>query len=185
MSSHRSALTALLAALPLAELPRTGWLQIGLAPGVPAETIASHSHLVALLVLRLGPQVTPGLDIHRAAAMATADDVAEAELGDLPRGAARALPPGAKAAAVEHVMAGAFPELEPLCAEYCAGATREARFVRLCDKLQMGLFAVRLARAGHHGLDGFRETLCSLDCSEFATLEALAGELREALEEPG
>lgn len=181
MSPPSSRLESLLAALALAELPRTGWLQAGLAPGVPAETIAGHSHLVALLVLRLGPEVRPALDVLRATAMATAHDVAESELGDLPQAASRALPAGAKTLAEETVMATSYPELEPLCAEFRAQKTREARFVRLCDKLQMGLFALRLSRAGHRGLGSFLESLEALDCSEFQPAEALHIQLRAAL----
>ena len=166
-------LDSLMAALPLAELPRTGWLQVGLPPGIPPETIAAHASLVGLLVLRLGGAVEPALDVHRAAALAAAHDVAEARLGDLPRDGARALPPGAKRAAEAAIEADFFPELEPLCAEYRARETREARFVHLCDKLQMGLFALRLRRAGHQGLAGFAETIRALDCTEFTPLDEL------------
>jgi len=169
-----------MAALPLAELPRTGWLQVGLPPGVPPEMIASHASLVAQLVLRLGPHVAPSqppFDTYRAAAIATAHDAAEARLGDLPKDAANALPAGAKSAAEASIECSFFPELADLCAEYRAQNTPEGRFVKLCDKLQMGLFALRLARAGHRGLDGFRATIRNLDGTEFPVLDGLAAAL--------
>lgn len=178
-------LEALMAALPLAELPRTGWLQIGLPPGIPPETIAAHASLVAQLVLRLGREVAAPFDLYRAAAIATAHDAAEARLGDLPKDAAGALPEGAKRSAEEAIEAHFFPELADLCAEYRSQATPEARFVKLADKLQMGLVALRLRRAGHLGLAGFASTLAELDCAEFQGLARLQAELLIELKRDG
>lgn len=171
----------LLALLPLAELPRTGWLQAGLPPGIAPETIAGHAHLVALLALRLGPTAGAPLDVHRATALAVAHDAAEAFTGDLPRPATAGLGAGAKADLEAGLFAAELPELADLAAEYRAGSTPEARFVRLCDKLQLGLFALRLARAGHRGLASFAGSVAAVDATEFPGLAPLHTALAQEL----
>jgi len=45
--------------------------------------------------------------------------------------------------------------------------TREARFAKLCDRLQLGLRLVAYLRAGQRGLEDFEATLRATDCSEF------------------
>lgn len=170
---HAFDLNALLALLPLAELPRTGWLQAGLPPGIAPETLASHSHMVALLVLHLGPAVTPAIDVPRAIAIAVAHDAAEAWTGDLPKAASHGLPKGAKKGLEQAIIEQKAPHLGPYWRDYASGASREARFVKLCDTLQMGLFAVRLKRAGHSGLQGFLASVRALDATEFAPLAEL------------
>lgn len=166
-----------LALAALADLPRTGWLQAGLPPGQAPESVAAHSQLVALLVLDLAPAVEPPLDVHRATAIAVAHDAAEAWTGDLPRPASAGLGKPAKEALEAGVFQGELPGLAPLAAEYRAGSTREGRFVRAADKLQMALVALRLTRAGHRGLDAFRAGAEALDLDEFPVL----AELRAAI----
>ncbi len=177
-------LEALLTLAPLADLPRTGWLQAGPAPGLTVESVAAHVHQTTLLAMALAPAVDPPLDAGRVLALCTVHDLPEAALGDLPRAGSRALPEGAKAAAeerlAEELTAGLGPggaTLLEAWREHTAGATREARFARLCDRLQLGVRATLLARAGHRGLDGFRAGLEALDCGEFEPCERL----REAI----
>lgn len=174
-------LEGLMALLPLAELPRTGWLQAGVPPSCAPETIASHSHLVALLVLRLGPLADPALDVAHATAIAVAHDAAEAFTGDLPPAATAGIGASAKAQLEAGVFERDLPELAALAAEYTSGQTLEGRFVRLCDKLQMGLMALRYARAGHRGLDPFTTSLAKLDALEFPFLETLRATLVQEL----
>src|SRR5512133_3180321 len=89
-------LDLLLQANRLKTTPRTGWHQ----RGVPApESVADHSHGVALISLALLDSVPGPLDRARALAMAIAHDLAESVTGDLSLGASRLLPPGAKAVA--------------------------------------------------------------------------------------
>ena len=171
----------LLALLPLAELPRTGWLQAGLPPGIAPETIAGHAHLVALLALRLGPIAGVPLDIHRATALAVAHDAAEAFTGDLPRPATAGLGATAKAGLEAGLFANQLPELATLADEYRTGSSPEGRFVRLCDKLQLGLFALRLTRAGHRGLDSFADSVAAVDATEFPGLEPIRAALAQEL----
>lgn len=166
----------------LARLPRTGWL----LAGVPApESIAEHSHGVALLAAVLGPRVEPGLDVGRAVALAVLHDAPEALVSDLPRTATELLPPGAKARAEERAAALLFeraPESLALWHEHAAGSSREARFVRLCDKLHLGLTALGYRRAGVRGLEEFVDGLRALDAGAFAPLEALRIEVLAALD---
>jgi 5'-deoxynucleotidase YfbR-like HD superfamily hydrolase len=79
--------------------------------------------------------------------------------------------------------------LEPISAlalthhsEYMAGQTREARLVKLCDKLQLGVRLVAYGRAGIRGLDEFREGLETLDALEFSAAEDLRLEILAELE---
>ena len=177
-------LAALLALAPLADLPRTGWLQAGVAPGLAVESVAAHAHLTTLLALALAPAVEPPLDLGRCLALCTVHDLAEAGLGDLPRAGSRALPPGAKASAEAQLALDLTQGLGPGTAilraywdEYAAAGSREARFARLCDKLQMGLRALVLARAGHRGMGTFGESVAGLDCSGFEPCESIRDEL--------
>jgi putative hydrolase of HD superfamily len=172
--------------LALGTLPRTGWV----LHGVPVpETIAAHSAGVAQLVLLLGERVEPALALERAVALAVVHDLAEARTGDLPRRAAAALPPGAKAAmeeaAARELLEGLAPRALALWREQQAGASREARFVKLCDRLQLGLRLVGYARAGVRGLDELRAVVDELECGEFAPCRELRAELVRELDALG
>jgi len=174
-----SSLAELLPLLALERLPRTGWLLAGIRQ---PESIAAHTLGTALVALNLGPRVRPALDVEHALALALVHDVPEALLTDLPRAAAELLPPGAKASAelraAERLLA---PAGLALFREYTAGATREARFVRLCDKLQLGLRWLGYLREGARGLEEFRPGLAQLACDEFEPCAELRDELlREA-----
>lgn len=174
-------LPLLLQLTALARLPRTGWLLAGIPV---AESIADHGLGTAFVTLILAPEVDPPLAIERAMALAVIHDAPEALLTDLPRRAASLLPDGAKALgearAAEELFRDA-PAARALWEEYRAGDTREARFVRVCDKLQLGVQLVAYERAGHRGLTEFRTGLEELDASEFAPCETLRRGLLEAL----
>jgi len=175
-------LDALLDLLALDRLPRTGWL----LAGVPApESVAAHSLGTCLVALALGPGVAPRLDVDRAVALAAVHDAPEAWLGDVPRRGAERLPPGAKRTAESAVAAELLGSLSETALErfreFAAGATREARFARLCDRLHLGLRLLGYARAGQRGLDDFARGLEALDCAEFAPCAELKRELLAAL----
>jgi putative hydrolase of HD superfamily len=177
-----STLTPLLRLLSLDRLPRTGWV----LRGVPQpESIAGHVLGCAHVALALAPRVAPALDLGRVLAMLLVHDAPEALSGDIPRKAGGALPAGAKAA-MEGTLAREL--VEPLggvamsaWSEYLAGETREARFARLCDRLQLGVRLVGYERAGARGLEEFRAGLEALECGEFAPAEELRREILAAL----
>ena len=111
-------LAMLLQAGRLKTTPRTGWHQ----RGVPRpESVADHSHGVALISLALLGTVDadPPLDRARVLALAIAHDLAESVTGDLSLGASRLLPGGAKAAAEEAALDELLEGL-PLRAEWQA-----------------------------------------------------------------
>jgi putative hydrolase of HD superfamily len=175
-------LNALLALDPLHDLPRTGWVQRGVRD---PESIGDHVLSTCFLVLAIGSRIEPRLDVERAIALALVHDVPEALIGDLPRTAARLLPAGAKSAAEGRAaseLLGPFSDHAlRLWDEVHAGGTREARFVMVCDRLQLGLKLLAYQRAGQRGLDEFRATVAALDCSEFPPLAELRDEILAAL----
>jgi len=176
-----TALAALTPLLALDRLPRTGWLLAGVAR---PESVAAHSLGTALVVLALGPRVRPELALDRAVALAVLHDAPEALLTDLPRRAAELFPAGAKAAAEERAaerllapLSGAAAERH---AEFRAQETREARFVRLCDRLHLGVRWIGYRREGAGDLADFRSGLEALDCREFEPCGELRAEILAA-----
>lgn len=175
-------LPALLPFVPLDALPRTGWILRGIAQ---PESVAGHIVNTCFVVLALGPRVVPALDIDRAVTLALLHDAPEALTGDLPRMVKDFLPAGAKAHAEERAARALLGPVSPFAherwSEYDAGETREARFVKLCDRLQMGVRAVAYRQLGLRGLDDFEVTLRALECGEFAAAGALQSEILAAL----
>lgn len=171
--SVERSIEALLALVPLDDLPRTGWVLRGVER---PESVAGHVLGVAHTALALAPRVEPPLDLGRTLAMCLVHDAPEARSGDLPRPAARHLPDGAKRA-MEDALAGEVVEpLSPAAAEawaeYRAGESREARFVHACDRIQLGVRLVAYERAGRRGLDEFWDALDSDEVREFAPCAA-------------
>ncbi len=170
-----AALTALLALVPLDDLPRTGWALRGVqAP----ESIAGHILGVAHVALALSPHVAPALDLGRVLAMALVHDAPEAVTGDLPRPAAQHLPPGAKktmeAGVARQLLTPLSIAATDASAEYIDQGTREARFVKLCDQIQLGVRLVAYEQAGQRGLDEFWTGLApSTESAAFPAVEAL------------
>ena len=178
MTELRATLDALLALVPLESLPRTGWIQRGVAT---PESIAGHVLGTGFVALALAPRVEPPLDVDRVVSLCAVHDAPEALLGDLPRSGSRLLPPGAKREAEERAAELLLGPLSGLALERHREAqaleSREARFAKLCDGLQLGVRLLAYRRAGHGGLDEFVETVAGLDASEFP----VAAELRDAL----
>ncbi len=171
-------LETLLALGQLDHLPRAGWIQAGVPD---PESIAGHVLGVCHLALATAGQVEPGLDLGRVLSLALVHDAPEALSGDLPRQASGALPEGAKQA-MEGVLAGrllhAFPtHAQTAWAEWCAQETREARFVKLCDRIQLGVRCLQLTRSGQENLGDFWDGLRGQDPSEFPPLVDLLQEI--------
>lgn len=137
-----------------------------------------------MVALSLGPEVEPALDVDRAVALLVVHDAPEAWLGDLPRAGAEHLPSGAKRAAETRIADELLTPLSALArarfAEVAEGETREARFAKTCDRLQLGLRLLAYLRAGQRGLDDFLEGLRGESFREFAPCEAFRRELVDA-----
>jgi putative hydrolase of HD superfamily len=176
-------LSALISLLALDRLPRTGWALAGVED---PETIAGHVLSTAHLVLALAPRVEPPLDVDRAIALTVIHDSPEAWTGDLPKYASEQLPPGAKkqleARVADSLLASLSQTARARHEEYARGESRESSFVRLCDKLQLGIQLLVYRRAGRGDLDDFIETLKSLDTSAFEPVDHFHSELLSALE---
>jgi putative hydrolase of HD superfamily len=155
MRPNETLLDLLLELQALDRVPRLGYLLRGVSD---PESITEHSWHVLFMVWALAPRIE-GLDAHRAIGMAMVHDLAELRLGDLPRTAARYLPPGAKnagekAAAVE-MLAPLSEESRALFDEYQAGQSPEARLVKACDKLQLMIKVAVYEGWGAKGLTEF------------------------------
>lgn len=180
-------LQALLDLCSLDALPRTGWVLRGVQP---AESVAGHLLGVAHVALGLAPRTQPRLDLGRVLAMAVLHDAAEARSGDLPGPAGARLPEGAKAA-LEASLADDL--LTPLSdasraafAEFQAQESPEARFVKACDRLQLGVRLLAYERAGWRGLEEFWRGLVPGHFEEFEACRALCEALVTARPEaPG
>jgi len=175
MDAHQ--ILATLEALdPLGDLPRTGWVVRGV---VPAETIASHTCAVAILVAMICDELRATgttIDGERALRMALVHDAPEAKTGDVP------MPHKTPA------MSAALDELEAtLAAEILTpalhrdwklhmGDSIEARVVAAADKIQMlaklALYA-RQGRATGPAFDGMWANPANLRALDLAPVRAL------------
>lgn len=133
-------------ALALKDLPRTGWVRHGL---VDAESVAAHSWGVAWLVLALCPT---SIDRGRALAIAVLHDLAEVRVGDLtPHDGVPAAEKRRREASAISALLAPLPNAEALLGlwrEYEDGSTAEGRFVKDCDRLDLGLQARRYESRG-------------------------------------
>lgn len=132
-----------LEATRLKALPRTGWVQAGVAD---PESVAAHSWGVAFLALLLCP---PGLDRGRVLAMAVLHDLAEVDTGDLTP--EDGVSPDEKHHRERKVMLrllGEHPHLLAVWEEAEARVSPEAKFLKDLDRLDMGVQARRYQDRG-------------------------------------
>ncbi len=137
-------LAILLRMYRLKDEARSGWVLRGVER---PESVAAHSWGTALLCLVFAEEA--GVDRGLALAIATAHDVAEAEIGDIP---ARAHPDDRsigvpekmrlESAAIERLLGGEFEALHALWRDYERSTSPEARFVRDMNLLDMALQAL-------------------------------------------
>ena len=122
----------------LKELQRTGWKRKNIEN---AETVAAHSHAVALLALLFAPK---HLNAEKCLKLAIVHDLQEALVGDITPfdGMSKEEKAQREKAAVKEISQKLhFPELENLFAEYEANKSPESRFVRDLDRLDAVLQA--------------------------------------------
>jgi 5'-deoxynucleotidase len=168
-------------------LPRTGWLQRGVAS---AESVAEHTFGVAVLALLIGNTVA-GLDRGKLLAIALLHDMAEALLSDLPASARRLIGVEGKRAAERRAVEELFGDTPQradylaLWDEYAAGASPEARLVKELDRVEMLAQALAYERAGSRALAEFWVGADAGWSDEFSMVGALAAGLLERHEALG
>ncbi len=169
----------LLLAIQLKELPRAGWLRVGIeAP----ESVAAHSWGIAWLAMLLCP---PELDRGRVLAMAALHDLPEVIVGDItpcdgisPQDKHRreAL---AAAQLLEH-----HPALLAIWQEYTDNRTAEANLVHQLDKLDMAIQAIRYTQScGADTREFITSAAAQLSAAQRALISALLPETQQATEE--
>lgn len=155
----------LVEALGLKAVDRAGWLRVG----VPRpESVAAHSWGMALLALLDCPEE---LDRERVLALCIVHDLPEVRVGDITPhdGLSKAAKAAREAAAADALLA-AHPALRALVAEYAAGESAEARYVRALDKVDMALQAEVYAAAGHPTAEFVRSARARLGRHRLAAL---------------
>lgn len=177
-AANAQLLDTLLELQTLDRVPRMGFLLRGVRD---PESVTEHSWHVLFLVWSLGRE-EPALDFLRTIEMALVHDLAEVRIGDLPRTVAGYFPEGAKAAAEEAAIAEILAPLpaaaRDLWAEYHAGITPEARFVKACDKLQLMLKVAVYERWHQGALAEFWDNPDNFPHGGFASVGRLLDELR-------
>ena len=146
--------------LGLKDLDRAGWLRSGLSN---VESVAAHSWGVAFLAFHLCPEE---LDRQRLMEMAICHDVAEIKVGDItPYDGISSEDKVAMETEAMLAISSKLPrgvEMLELYMEYEAGITPEARFLKLCDKLDMALQSYEYQNRTDVDLSNFRITASKL-----------------------
>jgi putative hydrolase of HD superfamily len=162
----------------LDRVPRSGYALRGIAD---PESVAEHLGHLATLVWLLSFE-EPDLDGARAVEIALVHDLAELRVGDLPRTASDYFPPevkhDAERRAAADLLAPAHPRALERYREYDRKASREARFVAACDKLQLMLKASVYEAWGHGGLAEFWDHADNFPSDEFGSVARLFAALR-------
>ncbi|MCE7982572.1 MAG: HD domain-containing protein [Caldilinea sp. CFX5] len=151
----------------LKQLPRTGWLFVGVAQ---PESVAEHSFVTSWLALLLAEQInlayneqglSQPLDVARVVQIALVHDLAESILTDLPKRSTdllgKAVKQQAEALAMQQICRHLPNHAYYLACwqEYVDGATPEGRLVRDADKLEMIHQALCYEQAGQRNLAEF------------------------------
>ncbi len=178
MRRNHSLLDVLLELQALDRLPRTGYS----LRGVPEpESVSEHAFHTTFLAWVLAAE-EPDLDRARVVELALVHDLAEVRTGDLPRTAAHYLPDGAKARAerqvVRDLLAPLGEDAQALVTEYQARETPEARFVAICDKLQLLIKASVYETWGVGNLGEFWTNLKGFSGGGFDSVDRVLEELK-------
>ncbi|HEU4559505.1 MAG TPA: HD domain-containing protein [Longimicrobium sp.] len=132
----------------LKDTPRAGWALRGIAS---PESVAEHSHRVALLALVLARRADEPLDVSHCVALSLVHDLAETLVGDITPydGVGAGEKRRREAEAMRHLAELADDAgLLALWQEYDAAQSAEARFVKELDKLETVLQAAEYEQGG-------------------------------------
>jgi putative hydrolases of HD superfamily len=132
----------------LKQLPRAGWLLLGIPQ---PETVAEHSFRVGIVGITLAAM--EGADPGRTAALCLLHDAHESRIGDVPS-VGRAYITSAAPEAISAHQTSAMPDpiakiIQDLVIEYEAGETPESRLAHDSDKIETLLQAAEYEAQGH------------------------------------
>jgi len=147
---------AMIALHPLDRVPRSGFLLRGVTE---PESVAAHSHALALLTLLVCDEHPNEFDSAKAVEMALIHDLQEVHTMDIPLpvgdGDFRAAKEKAEAEIFNSLFGRLSPSMKERYAEYRRGETPEAKLVRGLDKAQMMIKIMCYEREGRGRLDDF------------------------------
>ena len=132
----------------LKNLPRSGWLLLGIKQ---PESVAEHSFRVALVGITLAAM--EGADLGRTAALCLMHDVHETRIGDVPSVGRAYVTTAVPEAVTAHQTSGMPEEIgtvfQGLTAEYEAAETLEAKVAKDADKIETLLQASEYTTQGY------------------------------------
>jgi len=133
----------------LDSLARTGWMIRGIPAGV-SETVSQHIFKTALITLILSEKLG-GVDKYRAVSMALVHDLIEAYTGDIAVHRTNSFYREIKEKCEMEVFEKntALNQLVDLFREYVEGSSREAKLVKLADRLATYLKALEYLEKGY------------------------------------
>jgi putative hydrolase of HD superfamily len=141
---------------PLDRVPRAGYLLRGVTE---PESVAAHSHSLALLALLVCKEHPGEFDTLKAVEMAVLHDLQEVVTMDIPLPAGTEEFKRAKDAAegtiFDELFSGVTPSLRERHAEFQAADSPEAKLVRGLDKVQLMIKVLCYEREGRGRLDDF------------------------------
>lgn len=147
----------------LKAIPRSGWLQSGIAE-TGVESIAAHSYGMSILILNLRTVLQAnGVNVERALNMALVHDIAESIVGDLtPHDAVSEVTKyAAEASAIQKIVSGVQEGdyFLDLWEDFEAVKSPEAKLVKRIDKLDMLIQAYLYEKKFEVRLDSFWENM--------------------------
>jgi putative hydrolase of HD superfamily len=132
----------------LKQLPRSGWLLLGIPQ---PESVAEHSFRVAMVGMVLAS--IEGADVGRVTALCLMHDAHETRIGDVPSVGRAYVTTAAPEAVTAHQVSGmpdqAASVLQELTAEYEATQTAESRLAHDADKIETLLQATEYGAQGY------------------------------------
>ncbi len=168
--------------LTLKKIRRTGWQLRGIRD---CESLADHCFGVVLLTHLLSPMFAD-IDKTRAVSLAIVHELGECRVGDIPFTALSYFPEKSEIEirAVSDILQPLDESISSenirLFKEFEDGKTREARFVRAVDKLEMLITASEYEKTGYSGLTDFWNNDSTFKClDEFPRLADYARHLKE------